>query len=277
MRVLFFSAVISLGSVLLFGLVPALRVLRIDIAAGLKGDAGAEVGQPGGLPLGKALVAAQVALSVVLLFGAGLFVRTLVNLRNVDAGFHPEHVVTFGLSLPRAYSRVQQGSVSQTFVKTLRTDTGIAAASAAMPGAFTSSRWDGTFEIVGQIPNETKKANLLAVDTGFFSVLRIPMLAGRNFAPQDTAGAPNVVVINEAMATTYFGSRIRWDRKFSNKRRRPRLLQPLLLALCTMLFTGVFTLKLSRPCTFQFPSPAPMDAGVPLANEHGTEADRGDD
>jgi predicted permease len=203
-RVLLFSAAISLGSVVIFGIAPALRVLRLDVTAGLKVDPGANVGQLSRPSLGKLLVVAQVALSMVLLFGAALLVRTLINLRNVDAGFHPQHVVTFGLSLPRAYSRAQQATVSENFVKTLRTEVGITGVSAAWPGAFTDGRWDGTFEIVGQSEDDTKKANLLAIDTDFFSVLRIPMLAGRDFAPQDRAGTPNVVVINKAMAMSYF-------------------------------------------------------------------------
>lgn len=204
MSVLFFSAAISLGSVLLFGLAPALQAFRLDVIAGLKIDAAADVGQHGGLRLGKLLVVTQVALCMVLLFGAGLFVHTLVNLRNIDAGFQSEQVVTFSVSMPRAYSHAQQGAASQSLVKMLRTEGGITAASAAWPGAFTRGRWSGTFGVVDESLDQSKKANLLAVDTGLFSVLRIPMLAGRDFGLRDTAGAPNVVVINEALAMTYF-------------------------------------------------------------------------
>ena len=131
LRVLLFTSVVAIGAGLLFGIVPAMRAGRRKLAPTLRSThAGGRI-RPG-----KLLSVAQLALSTLLVFGAGLFVRTLVNLRNVDSGFRPEHVVTFDLDSPREYTPEQKRAVQHQVLERLRILPGVSGVSASWPGPF---------------------------------------------------------------------------------------------------------------------------------------------
>jgi predicted permease len=204
-RVLFFTAAISVGSVLLFGLAPALRVRLLDVATGLKVASGADFATRAGIRPGKTLAAAQVALSVVLVFGAGLFLRTLINLKNVDAGFRPDHVVTFRLAIPTPYSGASLSALAQRVVETVRAQPGIAAASVSS-GMFGEGGIDFDIQIVGKPPISYGKRRpmIMATGPGFLSVIRTPLAAGRDFDDRDRDGAPLAAMINETFARAHF-------------------------------------------------------------------------
>ena len=198
-RVLLFTAALALGSVILFGLAPALRVRRLKLTTG------ADLSEHGGLKPGKLLAVAQVALSVVLIFAAGLFVRTLANLKHVDAGFRAEHVVTLNVSIPRAYSAERQSRITSGLMEALRANPGISAASASS-GVFSQGGMDFDVQIGGKphISYGKKTPRFLYIGPDFLSVLQAPLVAGREFTPADRDGTPLVAMINEAFAKAHF-------------------------------------------------------------------------
>lgn len=222
LRVLLFTSAIAIGAGLLSGVIPAMRVGRTQLVNALKFSAASDFGGArGSIRPGKVLSILQVALSTVLVFGAGLFVRTLLNLRNVNAGFQPDHRVTFELDLPRAYSPEQKRSLNRRVVEHLKTLPGVTNASISWPGPFNRGRFTGDFQIPDHLLSEDAKreADYILVDNDFFSVMGIPLLAGRAFDVHDpmrnTKSDPNVVdagdvkvaLINERLARMYFNGR----------------------------------------------------------------------
>jgi macrolide transport system ATP-binding/permease protein len=196
-RVLLFTAGVTLAVGILFGFAPALRGARVDLTPSLKETASS---LPGGgahsgrwLPLGSALVVAQVALSIVVLIGAGLLVRTLRNLQNLNPGFDARSVLLFGVNLASAGYTDQKtaqlyGDLQQRF--------------AALPGvisasysedALLSGNWSSDdVHLDGAPPKQNVAAARLAVGLNFFSTMRIPLLVGRNFSSADFAAASAV-------------------------------------------------------------------------------------
>ena len=219
LRVLLFTSAIAIGAGLLSGIVPAMRVGRSQLVAALKFTAASDFGGARGrIRPGKLLSIAQLALSTLLVFGAGLFVRTLLNLRNVDAGFRAEHVVTFELDLPRTYSPEQKQEIQRRLLERLHGLPGVSEASVSWPGPFNGGRFSGSFAIPGTaIPEDLQHdVDFLLIGTRFFSLMGAPLLAGRDFNSHDAASTSkadrnvinasnvSVVIINESMARTYF-------------------------------------------------------------------------
>jgi putative ABC transport system permease protein len=207
-EVLLFAVALSVATVLVFGLVPALSVGRVDPVEDLK--AGARSLAAGGRTRFRSgLVAAQVALSVVLLVGAGLLLRSFVRLRGVDPGFQSENVLTADIGLPRVkyqdeesrlrfFSELQErvratpGVLSVGFISRLPIrDPGgnIAVWDPANPPA-DASEW--------------RLAYARMVMPGYFEAMRIPIRAGRDVQASDAGGGPAVMVISESMARTIF-------------------------------------------------------------------------
>lgn len=215
LRVLLFTSAVSIGVGLLFGIVPALRVSRTQLAHTLRLNSGGTV-RPG-----KLLSVAQIALSTMLVFAAGLFVRTLVNLKNVDSGFRPEHVVTFDLAMPKEYSETKKVETERLAVERLGALPGVVSASMCWPGAFNGGRFSGNFQIPGAPIPESQQRDIdyLLVSPNFFRTMGSTVMAGRDFEGRDSASArPNasvqiglsgvtVAIINESLARTYFAGR----------------------------------------------------------------------
>jgi len=206
-RVLAFTSVLSLATGVLFGLAPAFRATRVDLSLSLKEGRGS-VSARSGQFLAKALIVSQVALSAVLLIGAGLFVRSLMNLRNVETGFHQENVLvmyadTASLGykendprLTDIYHRVEEG------VSALP---GVRAASFSM---FTmlEGQWSSDAYPQGRPkpPENHREIHNNIVGPAFFATIGLPIVMGRPIGPQDTAKSPKVAVINETMAHWFF-------------------------------------------------------------------------
>ena len=193
-RVLAFTIAVTLLTAILFGVAPALRGSRIDLTPSLKGSASSvAIAAPHSgrrFRLGDALVVVQVALSIVVLIGAGLLVRTLRNLHSINPGFDPQNILLFGIDPNLAGYTDQQtqqlyASLQQRF--------------AALPGVISASYsedalldggWSaGDVHIDGAPPKQYANTGKLAVGLNFFSTMRIPMLAGRNFTSADFAAA----------------------------------------------------------------------------------------
>jgi predicted permease len=208
-RVMLFTLLISLGSAALFGLWPALRLTRLGAEGALR-EAGATraFGSRAAWRRRRLLVGAEIALSVVLLAGAGLLVRSFARLVDVDPGFDPENVLTFQVVLPG--TRYDEDSKLLAFhdrlLERLSGQPGVIAVGAVNDAPLTGSNTDGGFVIPGvQLPpDESPHANKRVVTPGYFEALRIPLLAGRTFQPTDRPGSGEVVIISESVARRYW-------------------------------------------------------------------------
>ena len=208
-RVLAFSVAVSMLSAAIFGLAPALQASRSNLAAGLREGAPSSGESGGKKRLRDFLIVGETALSFVLLVGAGLLARSFLRLQAVRLGFEPEHVLTAGLSLPRAqYSKPDQWIGFYTrLVERLEALPGVSGAAAALPLPLEGGGLHFEFKIEGRAPAATSldySANYTAVTPGYFSVLRVPLLRGRLFAESDAASAPKVCLVSETFAKRYF-------------------------------------------------------------------------
>jgi predicted permease len=205
-RVLVFTFIVSLATALLFGTAPALRATRIDLSPSLKEGRGA-VSVASRTPLAKALIVSQVALSLVLLIGAGLFLRTLVNLSNVNTGFNKENVLLFGIDPPSVGYKEDLRLVSlyQQIEQRVCALPGVRAASISF-FTFDQGGWTDSVSVSGHTPTPEDHVVVThnVVGPGYFATMGIPLLLGRAFGPQDTGASPKVAVINETMARGYF-------------------------------------------------------------------------
>ncbi len=218
-RLLAFTLLLSLATGIAFGLVPALDSTRPDIATTLKDQAGSVVG-PGGLRVGlrKMLVTAQVALSLLLLIGAGLFLRSLGNLRMLDPGFRTHQLVEFTVN-PRnlGYDRARTRAFFQRLEEKLHGLPGVEAAGLANMGVLTGNEWDNWVTVEGhprRAGEEPLDPHFNAVSPGYFEALGMHILAGRNFLPKDDFGAPLVAVVNASFAKRVFGNQVAVGRRF---------------------------------------------------------------
>jgi predicted permease len=212
-RVIGFTMAVTLLAGLLFGVIPALRATQLDLNSAMKNAAGGGANRSR-LLLHKSLVVAQVALSLCLLIGAGLFVRSLQNLRNLDAGFNGENVVLFQLDTLAKYPPPQRLSLLQRLFAKLEALPGARAASRAqfslLSGATTTMRVavDGQ----AQRTDADLTCHQLWVGPKFFTTMGIPLLQGRDFNAQElqpvqtmSPNASLAAVINQTMAREYFG------------------------------------------------------------------------
>jgi predicted permease len=208
LRVLGFTTAVSLLTGLLFGLTPALRATRIDLTPALKDKARNSAGGARS-SLSKALVVVQVALSLVLLIGAGLFTRTLRNLQSLEAGFNRENLVTFGLD-PKLnnYPGAQLAQLYQRLLERVEAIPGVRSATLSHYPVLGGSRNDASISVQGQTPQpgEDRRALVNEVAANFLETLEVPILRGRGLTLQDDERAPKVAVINQALARRYFGN-----------------------------------------------------------------------
>jgi predicted permease len=213
---LLFTCALTLVTGIAFGLVPALQSTRPDIAVTLKEQAGSVAGGAG-VRLRKVLVAAQVTLSLLLLIGAGLFARSLSNLRDLNPGFATTNIVQFQLA---PGSAGYDNNRSRTFYRQLRDRLaalpGIRAAGYADVPVLGNNEWDNGITIEGYQakPGEDMDPHFNAASPGYFDAMGIHLLAGRVFDDRDQFGAPRVAIVNESFAKHYFGDGIAVGRRF---------------------------------------------------------------
>ena len=220
--VLAFTFLVSLLAGILFGLAPAMQSSRIDPKQGLQHNTRATTASRNQNRIRSALVIAEVGLACVLLIGAGLMLRTLLNLLHLDPGFQEDHVLTASISLP--HNRYNSGDLTAQFYDRL------AARMNALPGVVSAGAgsdlpWTGYDENAGGFTIEGKKpaatqqthARYHMATPGYFSAMGIPLIEGRFFTEGDKKGAPRVIIINHAMAEKYWhgedavGKRITFD------------------------------------------------------------------
>ena len=202
LRVLAFSVAVTLVTGILFGFAPALEATRLDLAPALTAARiGATRGRARRISLSQILVVAQIALSLVLVLGAVLFVRTLTSLRSVELGFNAENILTFHLNASKAgYEGAGLTAFYARMEDRLNQLPGVSAATVTnAPLAERAFRTPFTFA-------EDRKGGggWNSVGPKFFETMQIPILRGRGIDSRDVEGGPNAVVVNEAFAKMYF-------------------------------------------------------------------------
>ena len=220
-RVIAFAVGASLLTALLFGLAPALQSTRPALTSTLKDESGSVVGGTGHARFRKSLVIAQVGLSVLLLAGAGLFARSLYNLRTLNPGFQAEQLLGFSLDPSlNGYSAARSLAIFQRLQEEIAQLPDVRAATVSVIPLMTDSNWSSTVKVEGYKPKEGEDMNpdVNGVGPGFFATMGQPLIAGREFTIKDAAGGPRVAIINETMAKYYFGNesalghRLGWGR-----------------------------------------------------------------
>jgi predicted permease len=222
-RVIGFTMTVTLLAGFLFGVAPALRATRLDLNSAMKDAAGGGGANQTRMPLHKSLVVAQVALSLCLLIGSGLFVRSLQNLRSLDAGFDRENIVLFELDTMARYPAPQRLGLLRRLFATLEALPGARSASRAqfslLSGATTTMRV--AIEGQAQRTDADLTCHQLWVGPKFFTTMGIPLLQGRDFNAQELQpvqttppDASLAAVINQTMAREYFGDQNPIGRRF---------------------------------------------------------------
>ena len=206
-RILGFTLCLTFATGVIFGLLPALRASRPDPWTTLKDTVGAIAGTGGSLFLRKGLVAAQVALSFLLLFGAGLFVRSLQNLKTTDTGVTLDNLVTFQLS-PALNGYESQRAVDfyEQLLDKLRAAPGVKSAALASVSILSGDEWDSSMSVEGHQAQdgEDMQAFMNAFSPGYFETMGIPLLEGRDFNRLDAKEKATVAIVNRRFADHFF-------------------------------------------------------------------------
>jgi predicted permease len=200
--VLGFTVGVAGLAAVLFGLTPAVRACRMG--GNLLSQSG--VRTTGRALTGKLLVAGQLALSLLLLIGASLFLGTMRNLRSIDMGFRPQNVIAIDVSFPRGTSADRIRQTYQQIQARLESHPGVVYASYAFPGIYASGGWFSPVEVEGRpaAPGSDNEVWLLAVGGGFFETTGMGLLQGRYLTTHDLSGPP-VAVVNDRLTRQYFG------------------------------------------------------------------------
>ncbi|HUQ86266.1 MAG TPA: ABC transporter permease [Vicinamibacterales bacterium] len=207
LRILTFTFVLTLLTGIVFGLLPALKASNPDQWATLKDTVGGIAGSGGSLFLRKGLVAAQVALSFLLLFGAGLFVRSLQNLQTTDTGMQMDNLVTFRLSPALSgYDNPRTVNLYNELLERLRSTPGIKSAGHAAVSILSGDEWDSTTSVEGHQSKdgEDMQAFMNALSPGYFQTMGIRLLEGRDFTAMDVKEPSTVVIVNKKFADHFF-------------------------------------------------------------------------
>ena len=211
-RILGFTLGISLLTGILFGLAPAFRAARVDLSAVLKGTSRGVIGgasRSGRAPIGKVLVVAQVALSLVLLIVAGLFVHSLRKLSEIQLGYDRDHLLIFRMDpVPSSYKESQVPQLYRDLLDNIRAVPGVRAVTLSKNGLFSHSESADPIEIEGYKPKtgQDMDARFDEVGSNYFSSVGIPVIVGREITAGDGRSGQRVGLINQTMARYYFGA-----------------------------------------------------------------------
>ena len=214
--VLAFTAAMALMTTLLFGLAPALRTTRVNLARGMKEENGGAAGHRRSGAL-RGLVAFQIAIALLLVTGAALATRTLLNVRAIPLGFNPRNLTVFTIDAGRSgYSEARRVALYTRFLEEFNRAPGVVSASAS--NEIPMSGFNSSSTVLPDNSARTRSSRVNGISERFFETLRIPLAAGRNFTARDLNG-PRVAIVNEQAARQFFGTpaavgrRFRWSRK----------------------------------------------------------------
>ena len=207
LRILSFTLAVCLATGLLFGLAPVFAARRVDLAESLKESSRSVAASHGWVR--RALVVAQVALSALLLIGAGQFLRTLVNLQTLDLGLDTKNVIAFSVNPSlNGYGKPKSRQLYNTLLQTVRETPGVES-SGASAIALLGNEWWGS-EVITDTGSKSPNAedpNFNLVSQGYFSALRIPIVAGRDFSAADAASKQRVAIVNQSFVNQYLAGR----------------------------------------------------------------------
>jgi predicted permease len=212
MSVLAFTLVVSVLAVALFGVVPALRASRVDLASAMRAQSPSVAGSTTGLrgeriPVAKLLIAGQVALSVVLVIGAAMLVRSLRNVQETDVGMDRDHLVIVDLDVgARGYQGDRLASLVHTLRDRIGSVPGVAAVTFSENGIFSGTESSTTIEVPGftaRTPDDTTIAYDV-VGPGYATTIGAKLIAGRDFTPSDEPLLPRLALVNQSLAQFYF-------------------------------------------------------------------------
>jgi len=211
-RVLAFTGAMTLACVLLFGLLPAFRATRVDLATSLRSQGRNLTGaaRVGRVPLGRALVVAQMALSMLLLIGGGLLVRSMQQLLHGDLGMDRDHEVAVRVRTSRSqYVGARLGQLRRDLADRVGGVPGVDAVAFADHGLFSGGFSGGRVDVSGFVPqaDSERVVSLDQVGPNFFHAIGARLIRGRDIDRRDLETGPPAVVINETMAKQYFGAR----------------------------------------------------------------------
>ena len=205
-RVLGFTLLISLCTGIVFGLVPALQATRPQLAPTLK-DQGGPVAAASAT-LRKSLVVAQVALSLLLLVGAGLFTRSLQNLKELNPGFETRNLLAFAVEPTLDGTKPERAlEYYRQLTERMKALPGVTSTALAVIPVLAGWEWDNGLTVEGYTAKQGEMVDphMQFASPGFFETLKIPLLRGRDFTIKDSQGAPKVGIVNEKFAKSYFG------------------------------------------------------------------------
>ncbi|MCG8467145.1 MAG: ABC transporter permease [Gemmatimonadetes bacterium] len=211
--VLTFAIIATLGSTLLFGLVPSLRTTRVDPAAVLREGRRGSAGSRSQSRLRSGILVTEIALSSLLLIGAGLLVRSMIEYQRVDYGYEPEGLTAATVRLPQpSYPTwAEQGALFEPLRDDLASLPGVTAVSATSEPPVVGYRMTFAYAVEGQPrsgPDPTEDAiQLRAVTPGYFETMRQPVIRGRVFGREDATDAAGTIVVNERLATLHWSGR----------------------------------------------------------------------
>ena len=205
-RVFAFNAALSLATGILFGVAPAWQATRTQVSSALKDNAQTTTRRRRGMA-NRAIVGFQVALSTLLVVVAGFFLRTVINLNRVDPGFDPRNIVLFELRPPQTeYPGAKEAALFRQIVERLSAVPGVESVSPTSVAPLSRSYESDDFVPVGvkAAPGTAQDADNTTVGDRYFATFRIPMVAGRDFAPTDTETSSRVAIVNRALVKQFF-------------------------------------------------------------------------
>ena len=207
-KILAFTLFVSVLTGILFGLAPAFRAMRVDLNSILKAasrGATASSSRPGRIPVGKVLVIAQVALSLLLLVVAGLFIRSFRNLSEVQLGYDRDHIIQFsGDATAYGYQQPEIIPLYKSMLERLNAIPGVRSASLSDNGLLSGTDSQDPFTLEGEAKRDDEEARWDVVGPNFFSTAGIPILAGREITVQDSGNGQRVGLINQTFARKFF-------------------------------------------------------------------------
>jgi predicted permease len=211
MRILIFNFAIAVGAGILFGMAPALRFSGGDLNAVLRDQDRSSTSGAGHVRIRKVFVAAQMALTVLLLSGAALMTQTLWNLRNEDLGLKADHMIQFMVAPElNGYTPARTVAFTNQLTESLAALPGVRGVGAAGVAMLIGTDNNGGIEIEGKIRNgdpEEQPVSRDQISPNFFSTLGVPLLAGREFSASDAADSPKVAIVNETFVQLYLAGR----------------------------------------------------------------------
>jgi len=218
LRLFTFTILLSLVTGLLFGVLPAVKATRLNLESTLREQGSSVSGSLSQVRFRKGLVLSQVILTTVLLVGAGLFAKSLNNLKKLDLGMRPEHLITFSIQPElNGYSPQRTTALFDQLHQSLNALAGVDSVTEAMIADLTDSNSSSNITVEGYQSgdNEDMNVNQNYIGPAYFSTMGIPLLQGREFSSADTANSPKVAIINEAMVKRFFANRNPIGAKFA--------------------------------------------------------------